>query len=107
MTRDFDSPEEEARFDRLRELIAAELPELRLKGQRLQDAADEPTLSGELRRAVHASDLPITEIVRRAGIEPLALDSFLTGDETLTSDAVDRLAETLGYSLSKTVQPMS
>ncbi|MBA3312301.1 MAG: hypothetical protein M3552_13545 [Planctomycetota bacterium] len=101
MTRDFDSPEETRRLDRMREQIAAELPELQLKGQRLRDAAEEPTLSGELRQAVHTSDISLMELVRRASIDPLVLDSFLTGDATLPSDAMDRLAAVLGCVLAR------
>lgn len=101
MTRDFESPAETERLDRLRELVATELPELLEKPEKLRSAAGELTLSGELRRAIRTSELSLMEIVRRSEIEPLALDSFLTGDVTLPSDAMDRLAKTLGYELSK------
>lgn len=107
MNRDFNSPEEQERLDRLRAQIDAELPELIEKGYRLAEAAEEKTLSGELRRAIHASRIPLTRIARDIGVTPLGLDSFLTGDATLPSDAIDRLAATLGYSLTKTVEPAS
>ena len=100
------SPEESERMRRLQALVAEELPELMTKGQRLRDAAAEPTLSGELRRAVRASDLALTEIVRRSGVPLLDFDSFLTGDAPLPSDAIDRLAATLGCALRPT-QPAS
>ncbi len=106
MTRDFNSPEEEARYDRLRELVAAELPELIEKHERTLDAAEEPTLSGELRRAIHGSDLLLPTISARSGVSMLDIDYFLAGDAPLPSDALDRLAATLGCSLPRP-QPVS
>ena len=66
-----------------------------------KDARDEPTLSGELRRAVHCSDLSLGEIAVRSGITPIVLDDFLTGERTLRSDVLDRLAGALGYGLTR------
>jgi hypothetical protein len=66
-----------------------------------KEAQEEATLSGDLRRAIHASRLPLTEIANSAGITPHVLDEFLTGERTLRSDVLDRLAGTLGYELSK------
>ena len=65
-----------------------------------KEARDEPTLSGELRRAIHSNPLSLTEIAAQAGIAPLALDEFLTGERTLRSDVLDRLASSLGVELS-------
>lgn len=75
-----------------RALIAKELPELIKKDQRLHDAMDEPTLSGTLRKAIHRSKLLLPDIARRAEMTLDALDGFLTGEKTLRSDAMDRLA---------------
>jgi transcriptional regulator with XRE-family HTH domain len=52
-----------------------------------------------LRRAIHGSPLSLSTIAERAGISPLALDEFLTGERTLRSDVLDRLAAILGYVL--------
>jgi plasmid maintenance system antidote protein VapI len=67
-----------------------------------KEAKDEPTVSGELRRAIHASPVPIADIATRAGIPPLALDEFLTGERTLRSDVLDRLARSLSLQLMPT-----
>ena len=97
------TPEEQDRLRRYREQIASELPELAERDQMRQEAREEATLSGELRRAIHTSPLPLSTIAERAAIPPLALDEFLTGERTLRSDVLDRLAAVLGYVLqSKT-----
>ena len=66
-----------------------------------KEARDEATLSGELRRAVHTSELSLAEIAATISITPLVLDEFLTGERTLRSDVLDRLAVALGYELQK------
>lgn len=91
---------ERARVQRLREQIAAELPDLVARDQLRHEAREEATLSGELRRAIHASPMPLTAIASQIGISPILLDEFLTGERTLRSDTLDRLAGVLGYGLS-------
>jgi hypothetical protein len=93
--------EQRDRMRKHRDQIAAELPDLQVRDQMRKEARDETTLSGELRRAVHAHELSLSEIAARIGIAPIALDEFLTGERTLRSDVLDRLAETLGYKLAK------
>jgi hypothetical protein len=89
------------RLRREREQIAPELPELAQRDQMRKEAREEATLSGELRRAVHANDLTLNQIAAKAGITLLLLDDFLTGERTLRSDVMDRLAEVLGYAFSR------
>jgi transcriptional regulator with XRE-family HTH domain len=96
------TPEEQSRLRQYREQIASELPELAERDQMRKEAREEATLSGELRRAVHGSPLPLQTLAERAGISPLALDDFLTGERTLRSDVLDRLAGVLGYVLQPT-----
>lgn len=79
-----------------RAMAAAELPDLIVRDQMRKDAQEEPTLSGEIRRAIHASELPLASIAVAAGISPLLLDEFLTGERTLRSDVLDRLTAALG-----------
>jgi len=93
------TPEEQDRLRKHRELIAAELPDLAERDRMRHEARSEATLSGELRRAVHGSTLSLTIIAERAGISPLALDEFLTGERTLRSDVLDRIAGVLGFVL--------
>lgn len=95
---------EQERLRQHRDQIAAELPELAARDQMRKDAREEATLSGELRRAVHGSDATLGEVAERAGISLLLLDDFLTGERTLRSDVMDRLAEVLGYELSPTTR---
>lgn len=89
--------EEKKRLVQSREQIAQELPDLQVRDQMRKDARDEATLSGDLRRSIHASDLSLLEIATQAGITPIMLDDFLTGERTLRSDVMDRIANVLGY----------
>ncbi len=92
---------EKERLDRYREQIAQELPDLSVRDQMRKDARAEGTLSGQLRRAVHESELSLAEIAARAGITPILLDDFLTGERTLRSDVIDRLTSVLGCELNR------
>ena len=98
VTRDL-TPQEQDRLRRQREQIAAELPDLAAKDEMRAEAGTEPTLSGELRRAIHGSSLSLSTIAGRSGVSPLQLDEFLTGERTLRSDVLDRLACVLGFVL--------
>lgn len=93
--------EEKNRLEKSRELIARELPDLQLRNQMREDARNEATLSGELRRAIHQSERSLTFLAAQVGITPLLLDDFLTGERTLRSDVLDRLAGVLGYDLQR------
>ena len=55
-----------------------------------------------LRRAIHASPMSLSAIANQARIDPVLLDEFLTGERTLRSDFLDRLAGILGYDLAPT-----
>ena len=95
------TPTEQQRLQRHRELLAGELPEMAVRDQMRKEAREETTLSGQLRRAVHASELPLSAVADQAGVTPLVLDEFLTGERTLRSDVMDRLANVLGCQLSR------
>ena len=95
------TPEEQARLKCQREVIANELPELAQRDQMRKEAQEEPTLSGELRRSIHANELSLSAIASQAGITPIVLDEFLTGERTLRSDVMDRLANVLGFRLQR------
>ena len=95
------TPEEQERLKKQREQVARELPELAARDRMRKEAREEATLSGELRRAVHASDLSLAVIAAQTGITPTVLDEFLTGERTLRSDVMDRLAKVLGYQLGR------
>jgi len=95
------SPEQQQRLAKQRQLIAEELPDLAARDQMRKEAREEATLSGELRRAIHASELPLSTVAAQVGVAPLVLDEFLTGERTLRSDVIDRLAGVLGCELSR------
>ncbi|HZK82308.1 MAG TPA: hypothetical protein VFC46_14600 [Humisphaera sp.] len=97
------TPEERDRLQRQRALIAEELPDLGRRDKMTKEAHEEPTLTGEIRRGIHASGISVAAIASRAGITPLQLDEFLTGERTLRSDVLDRLAMTIGFRF----QPMT
>lgn len=64
-----------------------------------QAAAREPSLTGGLRRAINASGRRPEELSAAAGIDVHLLSDFRAGTAVLPSDAVDRLAGTLGLRL--------
>ena len=84
----------------MREQIAKETPSLIERDQLRKDAREEATMSGQLRRAIIESALTLSAIAKQAGITPIFLDDFLTGERTLRSDVIDRLMTILGYVLS-------
>lgn len=71
------------------------------RDQMRKDAREETTISGQLRRAIHTSELSLSAIAAQAGITPLLLDEFLTGERTLRCDVMDRLASALGCELTR------
>ena len=93
------TPDEQARLERYREQVAHELPDLIARDQLRKTASEADTPSGALRRAIHKSDLLLPQIANHAGISLLELDEFLTGEATLPSDVIDRLAEAVGCRL--------
>ena len=93
------TPEEQGRLRLAREQVAARTARSGRARPDADEAREEATLSGELHRAVHASPLSLSAIAERTGVTPLALDEFLTGERTLGSDVLDRLAGVLGFVL--------
>jgi hypothetical protein len=93
---------EQERLAQGRAAIAAELPDLVARDQLRKEAREEPTLSAELRRAIHASDKSLATIATQAGLSLLHLDEFLTAERTLRSDVLDRLAQVLGREFKMT-----
>ena len=95
------TPAELQRVRQHQKQIADELPEMAARDQMRKEAREEATLSGQLRRAIHASQLSLSAIAAQVGVTPLLLDEFLTGQRTLRSDVIDRLANALGCELSQ------
>lgn len=92
------TPELHERWQRAQQETQAELPDLLELGRRMREASAENTLSGHLRRAIHRSRQELAEIAAAAGITALELNEFLTGDRTLRSDVLDRLASAVNFS---------
>jgi hypothetical protein len=66
----------------------------------LADAAmKEKTFSGSLRRAIHDFPQSSRWIAQEAEIRWIDLDDFLTGEQTLPSDGIDRLVKILKLKL--------
>ncbi len=87
-------------LQRSRAVVAKELPKLIEKDQRLYDAMKEPTTSGALRRAIHSSKILLPDLANQAQTDMDTLDGFLTGEQSLTSDIIDRLTKILKLKLS-------
>ncbi|MEX0715026.1 MAG: hypothetical protein WD066_00485 [Planctomycetaceae bacterium] len=92
--------DERERLERARAAVAAELPDLVRRDRLRTEAASEQAFSGELRRAVHRSELTIKDIADRCGVPLVVLDEFLTGEGTLGTDVLDRLLEALELTLT-------
>ena len=90
------------RVKKVQERIAEELPDLIRRNQLRYDARKEKTFSGALRRAAHKSPLSPMKIAERAEIAWADFAKFLTGEQTLPSDAIDRLVSVLKLRLPKT-----
>jgi hypothetical protein len=82
-----------------REKIAAELPELKERGRRLDEATAENSLSGHLRRAIHQSGRPLKKVAAEVGLDVFLLCDFLEGTATLRSDVLDRLVQAVGATI--------
>jgi hypothetical protein len=87
-----------------RESIAAELPDARDRAERLREAAAENTISGRLRSAIHQSRRRLDAIANDAGISVESLCDWLSGDRTLRSDVLDRLAQAVGADVAVTLR---
>ena len=85
-------PAEIDRLRMLRESIAKELPILIARDQLRKAAREDRSISGAVRDVIHRSDLPLQAIATKAGLSPVEVDEFLTGERTLRSDILDRLA---------------
>ena len=63
-------------------------------------ARQEPTVSGQLRRAIVESGIDHRELARQAGLSAKALAEFLAGIAALDSVAIDKLAAQLKQQLA-------
>src|SRR5438309_89013 len=93
------TPAQQRRLEKAREQAAKELPELIRRNQMRFDARKEKSFSGLLRRAIHWFPQAPIKIAERAKIEWADFADFLTGEKTLSSDAIDRLVKVVKLKL--------
>jgi len=83
-----------------REVVLAQL-------ERMDIAAAEPGVCGQLRRAVAKADTHMHTLAGEIGIQPMLLQDFLEGLADLDSATIDRLAERLGLTLVYSRDPLA
>src|SRR5438046_2339753 len=86
-------------LEKWRAQIADELPDLIRRNKLADHAMKEKTFSGRLRRAIHKFPRSPMRIAESAEVSWDDLDDFLTGENTLPSDALDRLVKTVKLKL--------
>src|SRR5581483_8100131 len=85
-------------IERIEQQVNAELPEILERQRRKQIAREEQSVSGELRRAVHDSNLRYPQIARLSGVSMEELDDFMTG-EPVALKTFERLAAAMNCHL--------
>ena len=95
--------EEDARHQRLATLAEQDRFAIGEQMRRVEAAAAEPSFRGAVRRALLASDVPLSELLSVSGITLHELDEFRCGERDLSFDAFERLAERLGFALVRTL----
>ncbi len=99
------TPEQVAEWRKLAE--AEHTPEAiaanRKHHAKLVTAEEEPGFSGDLRRAISKSRIPIHRLAADAIVDIELLESFRCGEATLPTDVVDRLVATLHLKLTEEV----
>ncbi len=81
--------------ERLAAFLEQELPDITP-----EDLANPQTISDQLKSAIKASGLTIYVIAKASGVDPGMISRFMQGERTLRLTTVDRIAATLGLSLS-------
>jgi len=98
------TPEQLTRLKQARREVEKELPELLEQERKLNLAQAEPSLSGQLRRAIQSSGVPLPVLATRTNSDVTELGAFLRGDSPLPSNVIDRLAKELGFELTSAHQ---
>lgn len=90
------TPEEHERWLKARAEVEQEMPELIARHKLLIEAANDPTVSGIVRRAVHRTGLMLPHVASAAGLTVDQVHEFLRGERILRSDVLDRLGKAAG-----------
>lgn len=98
------SIEELDRLQRYRQQVSQDVPELRqeardVESQRRAQALLEPTISGQLRRAIAESGLELPSLAQQLDLSGKMLAEFLAGLSPLDSVSIDKLATILNQEL--------
>jgi hypothetical protein len=99
------TPEQLERLRAAQQQEQADRPQAVEQYHRLSVAAEEQSLSGALRRAIHRGDLPLPVLAERANVAVMKISEFLGGEAPLASDEMDRIAAVLGYRFTELEQP--
>lgn len=96
--------EEVKKFEQYQEQVAKDLPDLRrqaleAEAQLRQAMSLEPTVSGQLRRAIAESGFDHRDLAAQTSLSPKTLAEFLVGKATLDSEVIDKLAAFLKHEL--------
>jgi hypothetical protein len=96
--------EERRKLRKYQEEVKQDLPELRRQAAETEAdmrvaAMHEPTVSGQLRRAIAECGLDHRELAAQTGLSPKILAEFLVGTTALDSVAIDKLAAILKHEL--------
>jgi len=96
--------EEREKLQKYREQVELDLPELRHHAREAEAemraaAMREPTVTGQLRRAIAESGIDHRELAAQTGLSPKKLAEFLVGTAVLDSVAIDSLAAFLKQEL--------
>ena len=88
--------EEISQDHEIREKVKKEFPPAQFRG----DAGAHP-LSDALKKAIRKSEKSVYQIAREAGVSPIVISRFLSGERDIRLATADKLAETLELALPK------
>ena len=91
------TPEEVARDEELRRKVYEEFPPATASA-----AAPSDSLSATLRQAIRESGKSVEQIARDAGVSPIVISGFLSGQRDIRMATADKIAEVLGLKLATT-----
>lgn len=89
------TPDEAARDRELRRKIEAEFPPLRRASRRTGES-----LSAALKDAIQKSNRSVYQIAKDAGVSPIVVSRFLSGERDIRMATADKLADVLGLRLA-------
>lgn len=104
MTKPEATPAEREKLRKYRSQIQRELPQLRQRAKQVETAKreaamNEPTVSGQLRRAVVQGGYDHRQLAQQLGVPGKAVAEFLAGVRPLDSSTIDKLAALLRQEL--------